>query len=217
MKKRLGIFGGTFDPIHIGHLIIAEAARQECDLEKVLFIPVNSPPHKNDRIVSSPDHRFEMTRLAVEDNSCFEALNIELKRGGISYTIDTLTALDGIYSGDYEFWLILGGDSLLAIETWKEHEKVIDMCNLAVSARPGYSYDKCKVKSEELRNTWETKIQFIDSPLIDISSTDIRHRIAKGRPVRYMVPDKVWEYLIVNSVFLYNSSAPTGIKGSCQG
>ena len=109
MVRRLGVFGGTFDPIHIGHLIVAEMARQECSLDKVLFIPAKIPPHKNDNHISPANYRFEMTRLAILENPYFDVSDLELKREGISYTVDSIKALSQGHSDENKIWLIVGG------------------------------------------------------------------------------------------------------------
>ena len=201
MYKGLGIYGGTFDPIHMGHLMVAEMARQDCDLEKVLFIPAGNPPHKSDKYISESVHRFEMTKLAVETNPYFEVSDIELKRQGKSYTIDTLRALRELYPKEYKFWVIIGGDSLLEIETWKNANEIMKMCNFAVYMRHNSSLDRCKAQAVAIHRKAKTNVLFVQAPMIEISSTDIRSRVAQRKSIRYMVPDTIGEYIIDKGLF----------------
>ena len=183
MIKRLGIFGGTFDPIHMGHLLVAEMARQECDLDKVLFIPAANPPHKSDKHVSPPNYR------------------LELRRQGKSYTIDTLKDLRKIYSEECEFWMIVGGDSFRELDTWRNAKELIKLCNFAVYMRPHVSIDTCKIQAEKIHGQANSRVLFVEAPMIDISSTDIRDRVAQGKSIRYMVPDAVRKYIIEKRLF----------------
>lgn len=201
MIKRLGIFGGTFDPIHMGHLLVAEMARQECDLDKVLFIPAANPPHKSDKHVSPPNYRFEMTELAIKSNPYFQISDIELKRQGKSYTIDTLKYLRKIYSEECEFWMIVGGDSFRELDTWRNAKELIKLCNFAVYMRPHVSIDTCKIQAEKIHGQANSRVLFVEAPMIDISSTDIRDRVAQGKSIRYMVPDAVRKYIIEKRLF----------------
>lgn len=201
MCKRLGIYGGTFDPIHMGHLIVAEMARQDCSLDNVLFIPAESPPHKNDKYISDSSFRFEMTQLAVEDNPHFMVSDIELNRKGVSYTIDTLKALRKIYSNDYELWMIIGGDSLLQINTWKDSSEIMRMCNFAVYMRPDSPLEECKAQAEAMHRQGNTNIVLVEGPMIEISSSDIRHRVNLGKSIRYMVPSRVGDYIRDKGLF----------------
>jgi nicotinate-nucleotide adenylyltransferase len=202
LVKKLGIFGGTFNPIHMGHLIVAEMARQECDLEKVLFIPAASPPHKSDKSVSCPNHRFRMTELAIESNPYFKASDIELKREGKSYTIDTLKNLREIYPKEYEFWMIIGGDSLIEFDNWRNAKGIMELCNFAVYMRPYISIDKCMAQADKIRGQANSRVIFVQAPMIDISSTDIRRRVVQGKSIRYMVPDPVREYILEKRLFI---------------
>lgn len=201
MIKRLGIFGGTFDPIHMGHLLVAEMARQECDLDKVLFIPAANPPHKSDKHVSPPNYRFEMTELAIKSNPYFQISDIELKRQGKSYTIDTLKDLRKIYSEECEFWMIVGGDSFRELDTWRNAKELIKLCNFAVYMRPHVSIDTCKIQAKKIHGQANSRVLFVEAPMIDISSTDIRDRVAQGKSIRYMVPDAVRKYIIEKRLF----------------
>lgn len=204
MVKRLGIYGGTFDPVHIGHLMVAEMSRQECGLARVLFIPANHPPHKRNKSISPNNYRLEMIKLAIKSNPYFEVNDMEFKRQGVSYTVDTLRDLRRIYSKQWELWMIIGGDTLLELDTWKDAGEIIKMCNFAIYMRPNFSADRCKAKAESIHRQWDTKIEFIQAPMIEISSTDIRSRVAQGKSIRYMVPYSVEEYIMNKELYLEN-------------
>lgn len=203
MGKRLGIYGGSFDPIHVGHLVMAEMAREQCRLDKIIFIPAGSPPHKTNRKLAPPRERYDMVRLAIEDNPYFEASSMEIEREGKSFTIDTLKELRKTYSADWEFWLIIGMDSLLEIRTWHHANQIVEMCKLAVYPRRGYSIEQCDREAELLKYEMGTDITFVSGPLIEISSTQIRELIEAGRSIRYLVPKSVQVY--IQEHFLYGS------------
>lgn len=182
-------------------MMVAEAARQDCSLEKVLFIPAGSHPFKDDKYIADSIYRFEMTRLAIESNPYFDISDIEVERQGISYTVDTLKMLRQIYASDYELWMIIGGDAFLEIETWKDSYEIMTMCNLAVYMRFGYPEDQCYAKAESLAKKVNTNIIFLDAPKVDISSTDIRSRVEQGKSIRYMVPEVVEDYIRINKIY----------------
>lgn len=202
MLKRLGVYGGTFDPIHMGHLIVAEMARYECGLHKVLFIPAKIPPHKDDAYITPPDYRFEMVSLAIESNPAFEISDMELKRKGISYTIDTLKILKEQYSNKNEIWMIIGADSFMEIEGWKDFGEITKICNFAVYSRPNFTMDVLRAKAETMIKVSNVNIRFIKAPMIDISSTEIRTRLNQGKSIRYMVPDSVEKYIMDKELFV---------------
>ena len=186
---RLGLLGGTFDPVHFGHLILGETAREQLGLGSVLFMPTGQPWRKAARNITPAAHRVEMLRRAIADNPAFELSLIEVERGGPSYTVDTLQGLVSARPG-LEIFLIIGEDSLLDLPNWKAPERVVELATLAVAARgpekpaagaaAGYLGD---------RTVW------LDMPLIDISATDIRERVRQGRSIRYVVPDVVAAYI----------------------
>jgi len=202
LSKRLGIYGGSFDPVHTGHLVIAEMACQECKLDKVLFIPAGSPPHKTNRKLAPPEERYDMVRLAIEGNPFFEASTIEIRREGRSFTIDTLKSLREIYSSDWEFWLIIGMDSLMEIRAWRDSFQIMQMCKLAVYPRSGYLIDRCYKEAESLKRETGVEIVFISGPIIEISSSDIRKRIEAGKSIRYLVPESVHNYIQEHSLYM---------------
>jgi nicotinate-nucleotide adenylyltransferase len=195
--NRLGVMGGTFDPIHHGHLFIAEEARVHFGLEQVLFIPNNTPPHKDNRRVSDAQHRFAMTELAVASNPHFACSSLELDREGASYTVETLLALRQQHPGTELFYLT-GVDAVAEILTWKRHEEVIQLARFVAAARSGYEPE---ILAERLPRSYQQRIEILHSPALEISSTDLRRRIAENRPIRYLVPDDVVEYIEQNELY----------------
>ena len=188
----VGILGGTFDPIHHGHLVIAEEAREALGLEQVLFVPASSPPHKPGRPVTDPTHRLAMTRLAVADNPAFGVSAVEIERGGPSYTVDTLEALRA--GGLVEPWLVLSSEALAGFPAWRAPDVVLDLARLAIVPRAGH---------DPLGSGWfeqrfpgrADRVRFIAGPLLPVSGSVVRRRAAAGRSVRYLVPDAVADYI----------------------
>jgi nicotinate-nucleotide adenylyltransferase len=194
---RFGIMGGTFDPIHYGHLAAAEEAKHRFALQKVIFIPCGQPPHKKDYQVTNAEHRLEMTRLAIEDNPEFEISRLEIDRPGPSYAIDTIAELRQSYL-DAEFYFITGADAILEILTWKQPQRLADMCELIAVSRPGYDL---AVFKEKIGNEIAPRVHLLDVPGVSISSTEIRCRVSQGTPVRYLLPEKVRTYIEKESLY----------------
>ena len=191
---RLGVFGGTFDPIHIGHLIIAEEARVKLGLERVIFVPAGKPWLKEHRDIAPGEHRIEMIRLAIAANPRFSVSTVDLDRAGPSYTVHTLPDLRRELGGEVDFYFILGIDALAGLPLWKEPEGVVEMCHLVAARRPGAG----ALDLESLERSMpgiSSRIIFLDNPLVDISSTDIRERVAAGLPIADLVPDAVARYI----------------------
>jgi nicotinate-nucleotide adenylyltransferase len=186
-KKILGILGGTFDPIHMGHLVLAEQVREKFQLERIIFIPSASPPHKTEQELSPADDRFEMTKLALEGNPYFFVSDIELKREGLSYTVETLRELKELYK-DSEIYFLTGSDVLNEITTWKDPEEIYKLAKIVIGVRPGF--DKF-----DPENHFAKKSIIINITGIDISSTQIREKVRKGESIKYLVPSKVEEYI----------------------
>jgi nicotinate-nucleotide adenylyltransferase len=194
----IGILGGTFDPIHHGHLAIAEEARETLGLERVLFIPAATPPHKPGRPVTPAAERLAMVRLAIAGNPAFTVSDIEIVRGGASYTVDTLEALRG--DGLVEPWLIMSAETLAAFAAWRSPERILDLARLAVVPRAGH---------EVLDTGWlEARFPgrggravFLPGPLLPISGSVVRRRAAVGRSVRYLVPDAVAAYIAQHHLY----------------
>lgn len=188
----LGILGGTFDPVHHGHLAIAEEAREALGLERVVFMPASSPPHKPGRPVSAPEHRLAMVRLAVAGNPAFEVSELEVRRGGASYTVDTLEAL--VAEGVEQPWLILSSEALAGLPAWREPERVLALARLAVVPRGGH--DPLGADWMEARFPGSAgRARFLGGPLLPISGSVVRRRAAAGRSVRYLVPEAVAAYI----------------------
>ncbi|KNF09434.1 putative nicotinate-nucleotide adenylyltransferase NadD [Gottschalkia purinilytica] len=194
--KKYGIMGGTFDPIHMGHLVIAEEARYKFELDKVIFIPTGNPPHKKEKNVTLGYHRYEMTLLATLTNPYFEVSSIELDRKGLTYTIDTMSYFKEKYKDDVEFYFITGADSLLDLHTWKDSDKLLQMCKFIGATRPGFDLDGINVSCKYKKNVCTITI-----PELQVSSTDIRNRIKKGMPVTYLLPHLVQEYIEKNNLY----------------
>ena len=196
---RIGVFGGTFDPIHMGHLVVAEDARAALELDKVLFIPAGEPWFKSYRQITESHHRLAMVRLAVEDNPDFAVSDIEVRRSGPSYTVDTLAELHDQYA-DAEFTVILGLDALREIDRWYQPRRVFEMASVVGMARPGTSLDP-SVLNAAIPGA-SSRMRLVDSTLIDISGTDIRQRVTAGRSIRYRVPAAVERYVYENRLYV---------------
>lgn len=189
---KTGILGGTFDPVHLGHLIIAEELKDRLGLQKVLFVPTGEPWMKMPRRISAPVHRVEMVRLAIVSNPLLELSLIEVEREGPSYTVDTVKELRR-QNPEAELYFLLGQDSLVSLPSWKEPQRLVQMCHLAVARRISYSLDLSPL--EKAIPGISRRIVLVDTPLIGISSTDIRERTAKGLSLRYLVPPAVERYI----------------------
>ena len=196
MGMRIGIFGGSFDPIHTGHLILAELCRERCGLDEVRFVPALVPPHKQHQNRASGDHRLQMVELAIGGTAPFRSWNIELQRGGVSYTVDTLQALRQECPDD-DLYLLMGADSLFDLPNWRSPEAICQLSTLVVVDRPGNpSIDFHVLRqftTNEQRKAFEQCVTKI--PQLDISSTEIRQRIADGRTIRFQTPRAVEEYI----------------------
>lgn len=191
--KKYGIFGGSFNPIHYGHLMICEYIKEEMGLDNVIFIPTGNPPHKE--LELSAKDRYEMVRLAISPNPDFEISDIETTRVKKSYTVDTIRELKKIYKEEKLYFLI-GLDSLFQLKTWMKIGDLSQEIEFVVALRPGY-LDREEINKEIdfLRENFGTKINLIKTPLYEISSTDLRDRIREGKSLRYLIPKKVLDYI----------------------
>ena len=202
---RLGIMGGTFDPIHYGHLFIAEEARVHFRLNSVLFIPNGNPPHKADGEVTAARHRYAMTLIATHSNPAFGCSPIELNRPGPSYTVDTLDIVREQHPGA-ELFMITGVDAVAEILTWKRHEEVIQKTKFIAAIRPGFGLDTLK---DRLPRSYLERILLVGSTALGISSTDIRQRIRQGHSIRYLTPDGVVDYIVKHQLYAAEAPAKT--------
>lgn len=192
---KIGVLGGTFNPIHIGHLILASEIREAAGLEKVLFVPARCPPHKVADDMLSGEHRLRMASLAVAGNPCFEASDIELRRDGVSYTFDTLTELRRLHPDD-EFHFIIGADSVPELASWYKIGELVGLCTILIGDRPGHDLH-WEPLEKVLPGATVAKLRggVIYTTPIGVSSSEIRSRIRQGRTIRYLVPTKVEEYI----------------------
>jgi nicotinate-nucleotide adenylyltransferase len=197
--KRLGLMGGTFDPLHYGHLFIAEEARVQCDLEKVLFFPNNIPAHREGKVASADSEtRFAWTQEAIAANPCFEMSRVELDRSGPSYAYDTLREMQQLHPGA-ELFYIVGADSINAILTWHRAEELFDLCRFVAASRPGYDLDIARnILSERQRE----RVIFLNVPGLHIASRELRERVAGGLPIRYLVPEAVERIVRERGIYL---------------
>jgi nicotinate-nucleotide adenylyltransferase len=187
---KIGIMGGTFDPIHYGHLFAAEEARRALSLDRLIFVPAGTPPHKHYESMATAEQRYMMTALAIKDNPGFEISRIETDKTGAGYTSDTLEIFAGMFRGA-RFYLIMGMDSALEITKWHEPLKILSLSTVVVIARPGYIRDKINEMGEAVKKS----LIFLDTGMIDVSASDIRINARSGKSVRYMTPDAVCGYI----------------------
>lgn len=197
---KIGIMGGTFNPIHHGHLILSEYIRTNFKLDKILFIPTGNPPHKSGRDVLNGDIRLKMVEIAIKSNENFDLMDVEIKRQGLSYTIDTLMNLKDIYKGS-KLYLIVGADTLLSMHTWKDYEKILSMTSIIVADRLGLNNHDLSEEISRLNSQNGNNIFQVDTPIIEISSTSIRDRIKKGLSIKYLVPEPVENYIYKNELY----------------
>lgn len=201
--RRIGILGGTFDPPHIAHLVVAQEAQALLDLDRVLFVPAAEPPHKASQIVTPAHHRRAMVELAIADNPHFALSTVDLDRPGPSFTVDTLRRLRGQWGSDAELDFILGWDMLVDLPAWHDPAGVVAAASRVVAFhRPGYvadptTLDRLAAALPELPR----KLTLLPVPQLEISASDLRHRVASGLPIRYLVPHTVMTYIVDNDLY----------------
>ena len=190
--SKVGIFGGTFDPIHLGHLITAQSVREIRNLEKIIFIPAFISPHKSEAKTSSPEDRLNMIKLAIDDISFFTYSDMEINKGGVSYTVDTLRELKKKYD---ELEFIIGYDNIFSFHTWKHPDEILNLAKIIVlkrkSSHPPPFEDKYYLQAD-----------FVQTRGIEISATDIRERVKNGMPINFLVPTSVMEYIYSHKLYL---------------
>jgi nicotinate-nucleotide adenylyltransferase len=195
---RLGILGGAFNPPHIGHLVCAQEALVQLQLDRVVFVPVGEAPHRDVPDDPGPEARLEMVELAIADDERFSTSRIEIDREGPSYTSDTLEQLRA-ESPDDELFLILGGDQAAALPKWREPEKVLERATVAVFERMSWGRNAIVIKIGRMPGA--ERVRYLDMPLIQVSSSAIRRRVREGLPIRYLVLDKVVDYIATNELY----------------
>jgi len=200
VTETVGVFGGTFDPIHVGHLAAVDDAASLLGLSRVLFVPNHVPPHKRDRSVTSPDERAEMVRLAIAGNPRFELSTVELERGGASFTLDTLRHLRRELVPDERLVFLLGCDALGALHTWHQPERLIQEFDMVLMDRPtgeALEWETVESRFPGIR----ARVRTVHVAQLEISGDDIRRRVADGRPVRYLVTPAVAEYIVERGLY----------------
>lgn len=193
-RKKVGIMGGTFDPIHMGHLILAQCAMEQHNLDEIWMMPNGNPKYKSDRQITDASHRLEMVRLAICDNPKFILSSMEVEREGYTYTYETVEQLKEQYP-DCDFYFIIGADSLFAFDTWKNPERILAACTLLASSRNHISREQMHTQIDSLVKRYGGVIDIIDLPAIDISSNMLRQNVMVGKSIRYYVDNKVAAYI----------------------
>ncbi len=210
-----GLFGGTYDPIHMGHLRCAEEVLETFDLNRIIFVPASLPPHKLDARITSFHHREQMIKLAIDGNPVFSFSSVERERQGTSYSVETVEHFLQKYMKDLDLYFIVGQDAFQAIRTWKDWQRLLTMCHFVVMTRPGYArltlegilpaefsstfaFDE---KAQGYRGAAGRMIYFRQVTFLDISSSDIRRRVGEGKSIKYIVPEAVRRYIAKNSLY----------------
>lgn len=210
--KKIAIMGGTFDPIHYGHLVAAEAVREELNIERVIFVPTGRPPHKKNRYITHDEHRYLMTVLATVNNIYFDVSRIEIDRPGTTYTIDTIKEIKKICDRDTEIYFITGADAVNEILTWKNADSLLNMCNFIAVTRPGYDKNSLFKNISKEDSKLINKIYFIEVPALAISSTDIRNRVMLKKTIKYLLPEEVEKYIIKFDLYKNENLYPLDVE-----
>lgn len=202
--KRIGIMGGTFDPIHVGHLVIAEEARTRFQLDQVLFVPSGNPPHKEERERLDPESRYLMAVIATAANPRFRVSRMEIERPGFSYTVDTMREMRRLYGHGSEVFFIAGADAVLEILSWKEPEELLGEAVFIVANRPGYDLADLEGALPPAAGGGGAppRVLVMDIPALEVSSTEIRARVKEGRTITYLVPEGVAAFIEKNGFYL---------------
>jgi nicotinate-nucleotide adenylyltransferase len=199
----VGIMGGTFDPVHLGHLVIAEEVRIQFGLDHVIFVPSGHPPHKVERNITNQEHRFLMTVLATITNPAFTVSRVELDKpdNQRTYTIDTIRYFHRQFNGKAQLYFITGADAILEILTWKDYQELLSICQFIAATRPGYCLSKLEETIGASCPEVLQSIHVLEIPAVAISSTFIRKRVAEGKPIKYLAPETVAQYIIKNGLY----------------
>jgi len=206
--ERIGVLGGTFNPVHLGHLLVAQTAADRFELSRVLFIPCARPPHKSAARLLPAQHRYDMLALALEGDVRFEPCDLEVRRGGCSYTVDTARELRESLPGRM-LYFILGVDSLLELHLWRDIYRLLTLCEFITLGRPGAKEGTIAEEDIQLDAPWSERLlaNYVQGRMVDISSSDIRHRVAEGLSIRYLVPPAVEMYIAEHG--LYGGGSPS--------
>jgi len=197
----IGVLGGTFDPVHNGHLIIAEVVRKRLNLAEVIFVPAGQPWLKADKPITPAKHRLQMLRLSLADKPYFKISTMEIERGGPSYTIDTIIELRSKLNPGDELFFILGQDNLAQLSQWREPSQLIQLCYLVAVPRPGSPPPNLKTLEASLPGILQ-RVMLMDEPQVDISASEIRERVARGLSIRHLVPEPVNRYIKENRLYV---------------
>ena len=201
MGKRIGVMGGTVDPIHHGHLVLSEQVRTEYDLDKIIFVPAGIPPHKMELSISNNIHRYFMTVLATINNENFMVSDIEVGSDKVSYTLNTLQNLRRLYGKEVQIFFITGADAILDIESWKDTVELLSTFSFIAGTRPGHKTKDLEQKISTLKQKYKTKIHLLEVPALSISSTEIRSRVKAGKSIKYLIPNEVEQYIYKNRLY----------------
>ncbi|RQD76844.1 MAG: nicotinate-nucleotide adenylyltransferase [Candidatus Syntrophonatronum acetioxidans] len=193
--------GGTFDPIHLGHLVAAEEARERYNLEEVIFVPAGYPPHKEKEELSSQEHRYMMTVIATINNPIFKVSRVELEAESYTYTVDTVAYFRKTLGPDKNLYFITGADAILDITTWEGYERLLEMCYFIAVTRPGFSLEHLEDKLKSLDPRLFSRILILSIPGMAISSTCMRRRVKKGKTIKYLTTSGVEQYILKNKLY----------------
>lgn len=200
--NRKGIFGGTFDPIHNGHLHVAYEALYDLGLDKIIFVPSGSPPHKTEKLVTDSEIRYELVKKAIEDEKRFDVSSYEIHKSGLSYTYETLEHFNKI-EPDTEWYFITGTDCLMELNSWKNIHRILNSCRFVVFNRSGYNRAEIMEQKKQLEKKYNAEIVYLDIPVLDISSTNIRNKIREEKNISYLIPKKVERLLEKMNLYKY--------------
>lgn len=201
-QRKIGILGGSFNPVHIGHLVLAQDALEQYELDQVLFVPCAVPAHKRAEELAEAAHRRAMLDEAVMGDPRFEISDIELMRDGVSYAVDTVEQLKKARA-DAQLWFIIGADTLIELHTWREIYRLLELCEFITFQRPGY-HEKLTPERLQLKDPWPERLlkNVTEAHCIEVSSSDIRRRVAEGMSIRYLVPDSVGMYICEHGLYI---------------
>jgi len=200
--KKIGLMGGTFDPVHHGHMVLAEQVRTRFGLDEIIFIPSGIAPHKSLEKVTDKQLRYEMTLLATTNNPYFTVSDIEISRDEISYTINTIQRIKEQFGSEDEFYFITGADAIMELHLWHDFENLIGMCNFIAATRPGIDEEELKSKIDRMVKDYRANIFVTEVPALSISSTDIRRRVKYDLSIKYLLPEIVESYILKKKLYV---------------